>query len=127
MLTGLVTFCVKTAFFNGLLKERIEVTERGRRRRKKLLDDLKDIPDNDVYKYRLNIFPVLQPRCFPRSTRHNCQNCTYFLASSTVWPAFLILYYLYTRVLAVRNGTHFQAHDCGHLPSLVSYVVPESS
>jgi hypothetical protein len=41
--TGLVTFCVETAFYNGLLKERykggIEVT--GRRCRK-LLDDLKE-------------------------------------------------------------------------------------
>jgi hypothetical protein len=44
--TGLVTFCVETAFYNKLLKERykggIEVTERQRRRRRKLLDDLKE-------------------------------------------------------------------------------------
>jgi hypothetical protein len=43
--TGLVTFCVETAFYNGLLKERYkggtEVTGRQRRRRKKLLGDLK--------------------------------------------------------------------------------------
>jgi len=43
-LTGFVTFCVETAFYNGLLKERykggIEVTGRQGRRRKKLLDDL---------------------------------------------------------------------------------------
>jgi hypothetical protein len=43
---GLVTFCVETAFYNGLLKERynggIEVTERQGRRRRKLLDDLKE-------------------------------------------------------------------------------------
>ena len=43
--TGRVTFCVKTAFYNGLLKERskgrIEVTGRQGRRRRKLLDDLK--------------------------------------------------------------------------------------
>jgi hypothetical protein len=43
--TGLVTFCVETAFYNGSLKERytggIEVTERQGRRRRKLLDDLK--------------------------------------------------------------------------------------
>jgi len=45
-LTGLVTFCVETAFYNGLLKERykggIEVTGRRGRRRGKLLDDLKE-------------------------------------------------------------------------------------
>ena len=44
--TGLVTFCVETAFYNVLLKERykggIEVTERRGRRRRKLLDDLKE-------------------------------------------------------------------------------------
>ena len=44
--TGLVTFCVETAFYNGLLKERykerIEVTGRRGRRRRKLLDDLKE-------------------------------------------------------------------------------------
>jgi len=45
--TGLVTFCIETAFYNGLLKERyegwgIEVTERRGRRRRKLLDDLKE-------------------------------------------------------------------------------------
>jgi len=45
-LAGLVTFCVETAFYNGLLKERykggIEVTGRQGRRRMKLLDDLKE-------------------------------------------------------------------------------------
>ena len=44
--TGLVTFCVETAFYNGLLKERykggIEVTGRQGRRCRKLLDDLKE-------------------------------------------------------------------------------------
>jgi hypothetical protein len=44
--TGPVTFCVETAFYNGLLKERykggIEVTGRRGRRRRKLLDDLKE-------------------------------------------------------------------------------------
>jgi hypothetical protein len=44
--TGLVTFCIETAFYNGLLKERykdgIEVTGRQGRRRTKLLDDLKE-------------------------------------------------------------------------------------
>jgi len=43
--TGLFTFCVETAFYNGLLKEiyrRIEVTGRPGRRRMKLLDDLKE-------------------------------------------------------------------------------------
>jgi hypothetical protein len=44
--TGLVTFCVETAFYNGLLKEilkgRIEVTGRRERRRRKLLDDIKE-------------------------------------------------------------------------------------
>ena len=44
--TGFVTFCVETSFFNGLLKERykvgIEVTGRQGRRRRKLLDDLKE-------------------------------------------------------------------------------------
>ena len=44
--TGLVTFYVETAFYNGLLKERykggIEVTGRQGRRRTKLLDDLKE-------------------------------------------------------------------------------------
>jgi hypothetical protein len=43
---GLVTFCVETAFYNGLLKERykgkIEVTGRQGRRHRKLLDDLKE-------------------------------------------------------------------------------------
>jgi hypothetical protein len=43
---GLVTFCVETAFYNGLLKERykggIEVTGRRGRRRRKLLDDLEE-------------------------------------------------------------------------------------
>jgi hypothetical protein len=43
--TGLVTFYVETAFYNGLLKERykgVEVTGRQGRRRRKLLDDLKE-------------------------------------------------------------------------------------
>ena len=44
--TGMVTFCVETAFYNGLLKERykggIEVTGRQGRRRRKLLEDLKE-------------------------------------------------------------------------------------
>ena len=43
--TGLVTFCVETAFYNGLLKKRykgIEVTGRQGRRRRKLLDYLKE-------------------------------------------------------------------------------------
>jgi hypothetical protein len=44
--TGLVIFCVETAFYNGLLKERykggIEVTGRQGRRRRKRLDDLKE-------------------------------------------------------------------------------------
>jgi hypothetical protein len=44
--TGLVTFYVETAFYNGLLKERykggIEVTGRQGRRRTKLVDDLKE-------------------------------------------------------------------------------------
>ena len=44
--TGLVIFCIETAFYNGLLKERykgeIEVTGRRGRRRRKLLDDLKE-------------------------------------------------------------------------------------
>jgi len=44
--TGLVTFCVETAFYNGLLKGRykggIEVIGRKGRRRMKLLDDLKE-------------------------------------------------------------------------------------
>ena len=43
---GLVTFCVETAFHNGLLKERYkrgkEVTGRRGRRRRKLLDDLEE-------------------------------------------------------------------------------------
>jgi len=45
--TGLVTFCIETAFYNGLLKERykggIEVTGRQGRRRTKLLDDLTEM------------------------------------------------------------------------------------
>jgi hypothetical protein len=45
-LSGLVTFCVETAFYSGLLKERakggIEVIGRCERRRRKLLDDLKE-------------------------------------------------------------------------------------
>jgi hypothetical protein len=44
--TGLVTFCVETAFYNGLLKERykwgIEMTGRQGRRRRKLLDDIQE-------------------------------------------------------------------------------------
>jgi len=45
--TELVTFCVETAFYIGLLKERykgggIEVTRRQGRRRTKLLNDLKE-------------------------------------------------------------------------------------
>jgi hypothetical protein len=43
--TGLVTFYVETAFYNGLLKERYKggyVTGRQGRRRRKLLDDLKE-------------------------------------------------------------------------------------
>jgi len=44
--TGLVTFCVETAFYNGLLKERYEagteVKGRRGRRRRNLLDDLKE-------------------------------------------------------------------------------------
>jgi hypothetical protein len=43
--TGLVIFCVETAFYNSLLKEiykgKIEVTGRQGRRRRKLLNDLK--------------------------------------------------------------------------------------
>jgi hypothetical protein len=43
---GLATFCVETAFYNRLLKERykggIEVTGRRGRRRRKLLNDLKE-------------------------------------------------------------------------------------
>ena len=43
--TGVVTFYVETAFYNGLLKEIykgvIEVTGRQGRKRRKLLDDLK--------------------------------------------------------------------------------------
>jgi hypothetical protein len=44
--TGLVTFYLETAFYNGLLKEvtrgGIEVTGRQERRRRKLFDDLKE-------------------------------------------------------------------------------------
>jgi len=44
--TGLVAFCLETAFYNELLKERykggIEVTGRQGRRRRKLLYDLKE-------------------------------------------------------------------------------------
>jgi hypothetical protein len=44
--TGLVTFYVETAFYKGLLKKKIqggiEVTRRQGRRRRKLLDDLKE-------------------------------------------------------------------------------------
>jgi hypothetical protein len=38
----LVTFCVETAFYNGLLKERYKGGIRQERRRRKLLDDLKE-------------------------------------------------------------------------------------
>ena len=42
----MVTFCVETAFYNGLLKEKykggIEVIRRQGRRRWKLLDDFKE-------------------------------------------------------------------------------------
>ena len=43
--TGLVTFYVETAFYNGLLKERYKggyVSGRRGRRRRKLLDGLKE-------------------------------------------------------------------------------------
>ena len=44
--TGLVTFCVETAFYNGCIEGKIkggiEVTGRRGRRRRKLLDDLKE-------------------------------------------------------------------------------------
>jgi hypothetical protein len=44
--TGLVTFYVETAFYNGLMKEKykgeIEVTGRQEKRRSKPLDDLKE-------------------------------------------------------------------------------------
>jgi hypothetical protein len=43
--TGLVTFCVETAFYNGLLKEDTRGDRSDRkigRRRSKLLDDLKE-------------------------------------------------------------------------------------
>ena len=39
-LTGLVTFCIETAFYNALLKERYK--GRQGRRRRELLDDLKE-------------------------------------------------------------------------------------
>ena len=44
LLTGLVTFCVETAFYNWLLKEkeRGDRSDRRGRRRRKLLDDLKE-------------------------------------------------------------------------------------
>jgi len=44
--TELVAFCVETALHNGLLKEKkggIKVTGRQGRRRRKLLDDLKEM------------------------------------------------------------------------------------
>jgi hypothetical protein len=41
--TGLVTFCVETAFYiEGKIQGGIEVTGRQGRRRRKLLDDLKE-------------------------------------------------------------------------------------
>jgi hypothetical protein len=43
--TGLVTFCVETAFYNGLLKKDkrgLEVTGRRGRKRRNLLDELKE-------------------------------------------------------------------------------------
>jgi hypothetical protein len=44
--TGLVTFCIETAFYKGLLNGRykgeIEVTGRQGRRRTKLMNDLKE-------------------------------------------------------------------------------------
>ena len=44
--TGLVTFCVETAFYSrvteGKIQGGIEVTGRHERRRRKLLDDLKE-------------------------------------------------------------------------------------
>jgi hypothetical protein len=44
--TGLVTFCVETVFYNGLLNERykggIEVTGRQGRRRRQQLNELKE-------------------------------------------------------------------------------------
>ena len=45
MLTGLVTFYIETAFHNGLLRKDnrgVEVTGKRGRRRRKLLDDLKE-------------------------------------------------------------------------------------
>jgi len=41
-LTGLVTFCVETAFYKGKIKGGIEVTRMRGRRRRKLLNDLKE-------------------------------------------------------------------------------------
>ena len=67
--TGLVIFCVETAFYNGLLKERykggIEVTERQGRRRRKLLDDLKERRGYCHLKEEARImYKVIQkPRC----------------------------------------------------------------
>jgi hypothetical protein len=45
MLTGLARCCVGTAFYNFIerkLEGRIEVTERRRKRRKQLIDDVKE-------------------------------------------------------------------------------------
>jgi hypothetical protein len=50
--TGLATFCVETAFYNGLLKERykggIEVTGRQGRRRKKYWMTLREREDTVI-------------------------------------------------------------------------------
>jgi hypothetical protein len=60
--TLLVTFCVETAFYNGLMKERykggIKVTGRQGRRRRKLLDDVNPQVTNVIYIYGAPILDV---------------------------------------------------------------------
>jgi hypothetical protein len=52
--TGLVTFCIETAFFKGVIEGKIkggiEVTERRGRRCRKLLDDLTKRKENSPLK-----------------------------------------------------------------------------
>jgi hypothetical protein len=73
--TGLVTFCVETVFYNGLLKERymggggIEVTGRQGRKRRKLLDNLKERRGYSHLKEEA-LDLTMWRACFGRSFRH---------------------------------------------------------
>ena len=77
--TGLVTFCVETAFYNGLLKELIkggiEVTGRRERRGRKLLDDLKERRGYSYLKEEA-VDRTIWRVCFGRSFGHLVRQTT---------------------------------------------------